>query len=195
DSRSWALLLSISIPHAGDWLNALPSPNDELHLLDSEFRLCLKYWLRIPHTSGTASCPFCTFPADPVGNHTLACGGNGDRTHRHNGLRDVFSAAQSAALSHRREAPSLTQDSVSPADVFLPSWSQGRPAVLDVTVTSPLQRLTLSNAASSQGSTLLKAEHRKRVLHHDDCTRAGISYVPMAVETLGGWSPIGHQGH
>uniref|UniRef100_A0A1X7TXF2 Uncharacterized protein n=1 Tax=Amphimedon queenslandica TaxID=400682 RepID=A0A1X7TXF2_AMPQE len=48
-------------------------------------------------------------------------------------------------------APSLIPDSVSrSADVFLLSWSQGCPAVLDVTVNSPIQCLTLSNAAFSQ---------------------------------------------
>uniref|UniRef100_A0A1X7SVN2 Reverse transcriptase domain-containing protein n=1 Tax=Amphimedon queenslandica TaxID=400682 RepID=A0A1X7SVN2_AMPQE len=43
DIRSKALLLSSSIPHAGDWIGVLPSPNLGLHLLDCEFRLCLRY--------------------------------------------------------------------------------------------------------------------------------------------------------
>ena len=138
DTRSKALLLSSSIPHAGDWLGVLPSPNLGLHLLDCEFRLCLRYWLGVQLASDTVDCPFCSRPADIFGDHALACGGNTERISRHNALRDViFSAAQAAALSPHREVPFLVPDSLSrPADVFLPSWHQGRPAALDVTVIS-----------------------------------------------------------
>lgn len=38
----------------------------------------------------------------------VGCGGNGDRIHRHDSIRDaLFSAAQSAPLAPGREAPSL----------------------------------------------------------------------------------------
>ena len=45
DMRSTALAHSSSLPHAGDWLNAIPSSALGLHILDSDFRLCLVYWL------------------------------------------------------------------------------------------------------------------------------------------------------
>ena len=32
-------------PHAGNWLNVVPSPSLGLHLHDQEFRSCLRYWL------------------------------------------------------------------------------------------------------------------------------------------------------
>ena len=47
DLRSRALALSTAIPHAGDWLNVVPSQTLGLHLHDREFRLCLDYWLGI----------------------------------------------------------------------------------------------------------------------------------------------------
>ena len=190
DLRSRALLLSTSIPHAGDWLGVLPSSNLGLHFLDCEFRLCLQYWLGVPLAGDFSSCPICSRPADPSGDHALACGGNNDRVLRHNSLRDViFSAVQSAALSPRREVPSLVPDSLSrPADVYLPHWSHGRPAAVDVTVISPLQCHTLSQLASLQGYALSVAEKRKRAVHFEDCRRVGVSFLPLAVETLGGWS-------
>ena len=43
--RSKALALSTSLPHAGDWLNVVPSLG--LHLQDREFKLCLSYWLYV----------------------------------------------------------------------------------------------------------------------------------------------------
>ena len=63
----------------------------------------------------------------------MGCGGNGDRITRHNAIWDiVFSATQSAALAPSKEMPNLIPDSSSrPADVFLPTWSRGQPAVLD----------------------------------------------------------------
>jgi hypothetical protein len=52
----------------------------------------------------------------------------------HNAISDVlFTAAQSAALSPSKETPSLVPNPMTrPADVYLPNWSRGRPAVLDV---------------------------------------------------------------
>jgi hypothetical protein len=57
DVRSKALALSSAIPHAGDWLNVVPSSALGLHLLDREFRLCLRYWLGLPMFENSARCP------------------------------------------------------------------------------------------------------------------------------------------
>ena len=52
--------------------------------------------------------------ADAYGDHQVGCGGNGDRIHRHDSVHDaVFSAAQSAALVPRKEAPSVIPGSSS----------------------------------------------------------------------------------
>ena len=53
-TRSHALALSSALPHAGDWLNGIPSAALVLHLQDREFRCCLQYWLGVPlHSSPT----------------------------------------------------------------------------------------------------------------------------------------------
>ena len=192
DVRSRALSLSSSLPHAGDWLNVIPSPALGLCLLDQEFRLCLKYWLGLRMAEDVSSCSACgkSEVADDFGAHQVGCGGNGDRIHRHDALRDaLFSAAQSAALAPRREAPTLIPGTRSrPADIFLPNWCRGRPAALDVTVISTMQPLTQSGAASERGYALKVAEERKMAAHNAECRRAGISFVPLTVESLGGWS-------
>ena len=55
-----------------------------------------------------ARCSICQVVADPLGDHEVGCGGNGDRIHRHDSVRDaLFSAAQTAALAPRKEVPSL----------------------------------------------------------------------------------------
>uniref|UniRef100_A0A1X7TH43 Uncharacterized protein n=1 Tax=Amphimedon queenslandica TaxID=400682 RepID=A0A1X7TH43_AMPQE len=170
--------------HAGDWLLALPSPSLGLHFLDLEFKTCLRYWLGITLFSSDIVCPLYTRACDSLGDHSVACGGNGDRILRHNTLRDVlFTAAQAAALSPRREVPSIVPGSYSrPADLYLPNWSQGKPAAMDVTVISSLQPQRVSQAAISQGSALLYAEERKNIVHFEDCKRVGVSFLPLAVE-------------
>ena len=91
--------------------------------------------------------------SDLYGDHHVTCRGNGDMISRHNILRDViFTTCRTAALSPRKEVPSLIPGSAArPADVFLPVWSQGKPAAIDVSVISSLQCLTVSEASCEQG--------------------------------------------
>ena len=76
DTRSRALTLSTALPHAGDWLNVIPSTTLGLHLPDREFRLCLDYWLGLQMTKEGALCPICQGVADAFGDHQVGCGGN-----------------------------------------------------------------------------------------------------------------------
>lgn len=189
-TRSKALALSTAIRHAGDWLNVVPSSTLGLHLQDREFRLCLQYWLGLQIFEEDQRCPVCLSVADHFGDHHVGCGGNADRIFRHNSLRDaVFSAAQSAALAPRKEVPSLIPGTQNrPADVYLPCWKRGRPAALDITVISTMQKATIQSAAENQGHALLVAEERKFAAHGATCQAAGISFLPLAIETLGGLS-------
>ena len=169
----------------------VPSSALGLHLHDREFRFCLQYWLGLRMFEDNRRCPVCQADADPLGDHQVGCGGNSDRILRHNSLRDaVFSAAQSAALAPRREAPSLVPGSQSrPADIYLPCWKRGRPpAAVDVTVISTMQQSTIQGAAENQGHARRIAEERKFAAHVAACQAAGISFIPLAVETLGGLS-------
>ena len=186
--RDRALALSTTLPHAGDWLNCVPSSALGLHLQDREFRCCLRYWLGIPLHSGPYTCPECRHTADEHGDHQVGCGGNGDRITRHNAIRDVlFSAAQSAALAPSREAAGVVPDSLSrPADILLPVWSKGRPAALDVHVISPLQQHTLHEASHTPGHALNVGVQRKLSSHLASCRSAGVEFVPVVAETLGG---------
>ena len=142
----------------------VPSSNLGLHLHNREFRLCIHYWLGLRIMS--RELPFPCRPdgklADPMGDHQVGCGGNGDCIHRHHSLRDaLFSAAQSAALAPRTEVPALIPECSSrPADVFLPNWCRGQSADFDVTVISTLQSLTVYGASTTQGHALKVGEER-----------------------------------
>ena len=125
-----------------------------------------------------------------MGDHFVTCRGNGDLIHRHDSVRDVlFSVAQSAALAPRKEVPSLLPDSSSrPADLYLPRWKCGLPTACDLTVISPVQNLTLNRAAEIQVYAITVAEEHKLRAHWSHCHQSGISFIPLAVESFGGWS-------
>ena len=168
----------------------VPSHQLGLHFLDQEFCLAVCYWLGIPIISIPSPCAVCASPSDVFGDHHVGCQGNRDLICWHDSIRDIlFSATQTAALARRKEMPSLIPGSSSrPADIFLPQWKGGRAAALDVTVISSLQGQTVSDAAVFQGSALAVADSRKMSLHVAACHRVGVSFVPLAVEVLGGWS-------
>ena len=51
-----------------------------------------------------------------------------------------------------------------------------------------MQQLTVSRSAATQGYALEFAAKRKSALHGAPCHQAGIQFIPLPVETVGGWS-------
>ena len=50
-----------------------------------------------------------------------------------------------------------------------------------------MQPLTLKGAASTPGYALGVAEERKIAAHAEDCQAAGVHFIPLVMETVGGW--------
>jgi hypothetical protein len=97
-------------------------------------------------------------------------------------------AAASAALGPQRERRNIFADNMErPADIFLASFVRGRDAAIDVGVTSPLQAAQVRREASQAGAALEAYKNIKNNKYHDQCSNAGIEFVPLIVETLGGW--------
>ena len=61
-------------------------------------------------------------------------------------------------------------------------------SILDVTGLVFL--ITFFRAAETPGASLEVAEDRKFSKHEKNCEEQGISFFPLAVETLGGWSAL-----
>ena len=127
---------------------------------------------------------------DIYGDHAIACHGRGDAIARHDRNRDkIVSACSSANLSLVVEERNLIPESQSrPGDIFIPTWKAGKPAAFDVTVSSSLQSNSLTNAATKAGYALDAADERKYCFHDDNCAKMGITFVPFAIEVLGGIS-------
>ena len=161
------------------------------------------------------TCPLCEGVIDIHGDHCLVCPGGGDRTKRHNLLRNAVShECASAALSPELEKPGLLRPRPSigalpedgirrdnpearrPADIYLPRWRSGVPVALDFAVTSGL-RSSVVTAAARDGSsaTRLYEDHKSSYLDtRAQCINEGFNFIPMVAEAVGGgWGTPAHK--
>ena len=102
--------------------------------------MAIKWWLGLD-TSGRSMCPFCSDTVlDPLGHHAVTCRHGGDVVIRHNRLQDdIFDLCRHAHLSVRLEKGNgLTRDldHTRPADILIARSDRGKPAALDITITS-----------------------------------------------------------
>ena len=153
-----ARLLSVASCHASSWLSVIPARGLNLHMDPAEFQVALKWWLGVD-TSPHLRCPHCPdHQLDPLGHHALTCRGGGDAVLRHNSLCDVVAQfCHRARLGGQLEVGGETEADGSqswPADYLVPNWSTGKPAAFDITVTSPLNPISLPEAKVTGGSAL-----------------------------------------
>ena len=105
-------------------------------------------------------CPYCpNHRLDPLGHHALTCKYRGDVVLRHNSHRDVFvescHRACSGGLVKVGNGLGLDRLPYRPADVLINNWHLGKPAAFDLTIPSPLNPTTLTEAGVRCGSSAL----------------------------------------
>ena len=149
---------------------------------------------------------------DVWGDHGLVCACGGDRTIRHNILRDLVvrfakSAGHAAVAEKQGLLPPrpcigaawengvggidirwLRPQDRRPADVWFPAWNGGRPAAVDLAVTSGLQSALHALSAVDGGAAAERYAERKR-RHLDtaaQCADAAFSFIPFVVEAESG---------
>ena len=155
----------------------------------AEFIVSVKYRLGVPVFSTAGQCSACSRHSDALGDHAISCGYQGERIARHDSLRDaLFHTAQQGCLGPTREDRALLPGSEArPADVLIPHWTGGRDTALDVTVVNPLQEKLVRQSSITPGHALTTAYNRKMAQAGEACRREGIVFIPMPMETLGGW--------
>eukprot|EP00662_Eupelagonemidae_sp_cell21_P058166 gene58166-biopygen117091 len=155
-------------------------------------------------------CQYCAGIMDTFGDHALACQGGGDRTVRHNALRNIcFRLCHAAGqcpevekvglLKPRPTIGTVEEDGKSrggsrgpdgrrPADVYLPRFRLGNPAALDFAVTSGLRVGFLDEcAADGSAATTTYARYKRGYLDTaSHCLEEGIDFIPMIMEAHGG---------
>ena len=191
EERELARLRCLRREGAGDWLCALPSKALGLHLRRSEFVAAGKYRLGLPVFTLEAECPMprCWLVSDKFGDHAISCGIGGERIARHNHVRDaLLQVAVQAGLGPTKEPDGLLPGSDDrPADVLIPFWSGCRDMALDFTVVNPLQAALVRRAANDGESAVEHANRGKMRKYEERCAAKGLVFVPLAVDTFGGW--------
>lgn len=184
-----ARLLSVQLPHAGDYLFVVPSPALGLQLRSPEFRTSILYRLGEPLFRSQGPCQACSQVSDRMGDHTISCACQGERIARHNHLRDaIYHTAVSANLAPLREERALLPGvEQRPADVLLPNYAGGKHLAVDVCVVSSLQSQMVNRAAEELGYAAQTRYAQKWAKYGDLCQAEGIAFQPMPIEVLGGF--------
>ncbi|KAL5517517.1 hypothetical protein EMCRGX_G003075 [Ephydatia muelleri] len=142
----------------------------------------------IPNTTSLRSTvQFIGNGAGPV----ITCKYGGDVVSRHNRIRDILvETCRRAHIGVKVEVGNnLSRDhsKTRPADILLPNWFLGRTAALDVSITSPLNPVTLLEVGVSAIAAAQATEARKHQANDPKCSELGWVCVPMVVETYGAW--------
>ena len=195
------------LPGAAVWLTAPPA--DDGRELDTPlFRVALKRRLRVPVYAADDFCPCCGQVRDKWGDHALTCSCNGERTIRHNALRDIcFHEASECGQQPEREKAGLLPtrpeadgapcrplvNGRRPADVWLPRGASGGAEALDFAVTSGMRSDLFRASAEAPHLAFEQYDRFKRRYGQTEqlCTTAGFRFVPVVFEAhAGGWSPM-----
>ena len=81
EDRGKARLGSLGLPHAGAWLNVIPSQALYLNIKPAESRFVVRYRLGIPVFALVGKCPACTIMSDKFGDHESLVGIVGNILH------------------------------------------------------------------------------------------------------------------
>ena len=190
DIRNKARLLSLSLPHSGDWVDATPTPYLNTHMDSRVFEKasCYRLGLKVmPETPCDGDA--CARSVDSLGDHAMHCrNDHGIRGGRHDRVRDViFHEAQVGAFNPTKEMPGLIPGSQSrPADVYIEDWVDGSKCCFDISVISPTQEGIIDRACGTAGSALEMRKTSKNRNHFDNCRASGKLFLPLVVETFGG---------
>ena len=215
DCHYQAHLNHIGSSGASQWLHVLPSKALRTSVDPQLFRVMIQRQPRVPIFGCEFHCPQCDDVMDRFGDHCLVCSCGGDRTKRHNLIRNnVFQFCVSANLNPKLERPGLIQprplcgssqengataDNNSnrrPADVYLPRWRRGGPAALDFIVTSGLGEDRVRRSSVDGSSAVCAYEDFKRTYMDIGaaCQAEGIAFIPVFCEADGGgWGPAAHK--
>merc|ERR1712209_259230 len=78
-----------------------------------------------------------------------------------------------------------------PADVLIPIWTEGRDTTLDVAVVNPLQQALVVRTSEKGDSAVAHAHKEKLRKYEARCSAEAITFLPLAVDTFGGWHKVG----
>ena len=191
-----ATLLSEASPGGRAFFTCVPSGRTQME--PAVFNAELRVRLSIPESGSDTWCLKCDAILDTYGHHSRMCAAGGERTQRHNALRDlIYQWAERGCLRPEREKAGLllpqSPDDVSsarrrPADLYLPAFL-GRPTAIDFAITAP-QRLDVLGSHGGASAASLYTEHKRKHLDTAQaCAAQHVEFLPLVAETTGAWAP------
>ena len=185
-----ACLNTLSIPHSGSWLRALPNNNLGLVMSWEEFLIVLRLCLGIAVFPSSPSLVWCLCGQiiDKFGDHILGCSSGQLRSKRHSAMCDVL--YQNLLVDNAgacREQRCSSESSDRPGGVFHPDFLQGK-AYFDISVRNSFSSQFLISCAADAGSAAVAGEIQKVLCYDLEVTVAGGIFYPMIVETFGTWT-------
>ncbi|KAJ9463193.1 hypothetical protein DIPPA_30758 [Diplonema papillatum] len=185
-----ARLHTITQPHAASWLTAVPFDGKDLE--PAEFEAAVKLWLGLAVYESGQTCRICKKESlDQAGRHALNCPNGGDRTAKHNAVRDeLFLACSDAALNPIREEKHTlgTRPGLVPGDVSLPRGvNERRPRSVDVTIVNPMAPSVCKEAAKHPGYAARLGEAEKYCKYAKEMGRNNRTLTAFALESFGGF--------
>ena len=181
---------ALALPHAGDWLNAVPSTVYNLKMKTREFIPLVKFRLGMNQYRSEGKCPVCNDTSDARGDHSLNCRrGGGEMTARHHHLRNILHATAAAAhLNPSKEEQGIIPNCGDrPADVYIPGWKAGRDVTYDVTVINNLRKDLVNRVVENPRHALEFAKREKNRKYQMLCEQEAVFFVPLPVKVFGGW--------
>ena len=213
-----AHLRLVSVAGAGSWLHCPPTTSSGNAVNPQLYSVMLQRRLRMPVFENDDFCSLCSGIMDSYGDHALTCPCGGDRTKRHNLIRNQThrAALRAGFKSAELEKPGLLRprpciagspedgstpsgdtdnsDQRRPADVYIPRWRRGCPIALDFAVTSGLREEFIAISEQDPQQAVLQYEGFKCAFLNtqQQCIEEGFTFTPVVMEAVGGG--IGPQG-
>ena len=185
-------LMAASAPHAGAWLTAPATRALDNRLSTAEFAAASLLRIGANQTPADTWCPKCDCILERSALHAVSCSAGGDRTIKHNTIRDeTHHHCVAAGLHSTREVSGLLPDDPRrrPGDIVI--QGDDTTLALDFAVTSPFQPSVREDASKSHLAAAIAYEAEKYSDRDTSqrCEAEGMRLVPMVVECLGGWGP------
>ena len=179
-------------PHAGAWLNSVPSKTQQTAFTSQEWTTQCRWWLGEPVYPEAFPCPACGQDNDVHGYHALTCAKWGDRIAKHTSLcKEAARVAHTAFLhpqAERNVGPAGTNHR--DADVLLRVWELGLPLAMDFAVTHTQQPSNCTHAGlRPAGSWATEYARLHKSAGRDRCAATNTPFAAMVVEVFGVWSP------
>lgn len=185
-----ARLLSCASSMAASLFTAPLSSTRGCKLTPQEFAFFLSTRLGLKNICNEGDrCRHCGSVMDAMGLHVMHCRmGDFSAIYRHNQIRNaLFNECQRAAWNPKLEivCPSSDASKMTPADIYLPVGPGTKPIALDITITHPCSKTIIDKSSKEPDAANKLAEEKKIRKYSNICSRAGISFKPLAFEIFG----------